>query len=442
MNHPRLKLALRRAKNAISGFRNYFRPERKHYLLAAFLDLALMVLVLGLTLQPVKDLLSPSGLKPLTQEKSKYEVFGFAPHWTFARLDNVNFDVLTTLAYFDIPVNANGSIDKGSPGYQKFKSEDATRLFKRAHDAQTRVVATFTQMDNPTILRFLDSEEAQKTAIENSVSEVKDRGIDGANIDFEYIGDPGADYRAKFTKFATDFTHKMHSEIPSSKVTVSVYASAAVNPKVYDIKALGTVVDGVFMMAYDFAVHGSDVAMPTAPLYGHETGQYWYDISTAVEDFLASMPSEKLILGVPWYGYNYAVYSPGVKAETHRGYYVRSYVKTKKGKKLVSRLVKPKSAAQTYQITEDEITADLPGFSTGWDEQGQVGYKAYFSNSDNTYRQIFIEDEKSLGIKYDFAKEKKLGGVGMWALGFDDGKPEMWTLLREKFGNKKVALND
>ena len=52
---------------------------------------------------------------------------------------------------------------------------------------------------------------------------------------------------------------------------------------------------------------------------------------------------------------------------------------------------------------------------------------------------IFLDDVKSLDIKYDFAKENKLGGVGMWALGFDDGKGEMWQLLGSKFGKKKMV---
>ena len=52
---------------------------------------------------------------------------------------------------------------------------------------------------------------------------------------------------------------------------------------------------------------------------------------------------------------------------------------------------------------------------------------------------VFIEDEKSLGLKYDFAKDKQLAGVGIWALGFDDGKKELWTLLEDKFGQKITA---
>src|SRR6266542_2854401 len=39
-----------------------------------------------------------------------HEVFGFASYWTLGKLDNVDFNVLTTLAYFDVKVNADGSL--------------------------------------------------------------------------------------------------------------------------------------------------------------------------------------------------------------------------------------------------------------------------------------------------------------------------------------------
>ena len=49
---------------------------------------------------------------------------------------------------------------------------------------------------------------------------------------------------------------------------------------------------------------------------------------------------------------------------------------------------------------------------------------------------IFTEDTRSLGIKYDFAKANRLAGIGIWALGFDHGRTELWTLLKDKFGTK------
>lgn len=362
--------------------------------------------------------------------KGKYEVFGFAPHWTLNKLDNVDFDVLTTLAYFDVGVNVDGSLDKNSIGYKTFKSKKASDLFKKAHDKNTKVVLTITQMDNKNIKLLMDSEEAQNRAIEETVKEVVERGIDGINIDFEYVGDPGDEYRAKFTTFIHNIKTIMHQKIPGSKVTVSVYASSVISPKIYDIKAIAYEADSIFMMAYDFAVKGSKFAMPTAPLYGYDTGDYWYDISTAVDDFLTQMPANKLILGVPWYGYDYAVYDPGIKADTHKGYYVSYSYKVGRKKKYAKRLIKPNTLVKTYTLAMDDIDSE----NIGWDDKGKVGYKAYFSEADNMWRMVFIEDTKSMGIKYDFAKDKRLAGVGMWALGFDNGKTELWDLLANKFG--------
>jgi len=211
-------------------------------------------------------------------------------------------------------------------------------------------------------------------------------------------------------------TSKMHQEIPGSKVTVSVYASAIKEPKIYDINSVSQNSDGIFMMAYDFGYSGSDSAIPTAPLYGHKEGKYWYDVSTAVEDFLNHMPAEKLILGVPYYGYNYSVSQPEVKAN-----------------------IGGRGIAQTYSDIEENIQPEKKDyFTSGWDDQGKVSFKAYFDFSTYTWRMVFTEDANSLGYKYDFAKNKNLGGVGVWALGFDDGKNELWDLLGQKFGNKVV----
>lgn len=363
-----------------------------------------------------------NGLEPLKEGKSQKEVFGFAPYWTINKLDNVDFNVLTTFAYFGIPVKGDGNLDTSYQGYHTFKSETATELFKKAHQHGTRVVLTITQMDNSEIKALMDDPEAQDRSIEQTVALVNSRGIDGVNIDLECTGNPGPEYRAKFSEYVRKMNTAMHAAVPQSKVTVSVYASAAKEPKLYDIGAISGNSDGIFMMAYDFAVAGSDNAIPTAPLYGHKQGKYWYDVSTAVEDFLAYMPAEKLILGVPWYGYNYNVGSPKVKAATGYG----------------------RGFAQTYTLVEENVSQDMPGiyeYATGWDEVGQVGWKAYYSVASDTWRMVFIDDVKSLDIKFEYAKQKNLGGVGMWALGFDNGKKDFWALLDRKFGAKYADAN-
>jgi spore germination protein YaaH len=309
---------------------------------------------------------------------------------------------------------------KDDIGYETFVSKEATQLFKKAHDHGTRVVLTLTLFDNDSIEEFLDDPRAQQRLITESVSLVEKRGIDGINLDFEYDGDAGDGYRRKFTTFSKKITEKMHTEVPTSKVTVSVYASGAKYPKVQDIGEVAKVTDGLFMMGYDFAIASSDVAMPTAPLTGFKEGKYWYDISTAVDDFLAVMPANKLILGTPWYGLNFEVYEPGFKAAT-----VSSYYWGRQGK------------IQTYDVIKDNMTlASGNKVVNGWDEIGQVGWKAYYDDNAGTWRQVYMDDIRSMGAKYDLAKDKNLLGVGIWALGYEGDTNEMWDLIERKFGNK------
>lgn len=387
----------------------------------------------------ITQLLTPTdknSLTPLQSGKGDYEVFGFAPYWNINKLGNVDFSVLTTFAYFGVPVNGDGTLDTTNIGYQTFQSKKATELFRKAHANGTRVVLTLTQMDNDSINQLMDDPSAQKKLTKEAVATVVKRGIDGINVDFEYIGNPGEEYRQKFSKFVRNLTQAMHAKVPASQVTVSVYASAVKDPKIYDIAQLAQNSDGIFMMAYDFATTSSNNVMPTSPLYGYKEKKYWYDVSTAVKDFLTVMPAEKLILGLPWYGYNYPVDAPAIKAPTQQGYYTYYWYKRKRYSQYVA---PPRSMAQTYAAVKEDITPALvTSYKTGWDEYGQVRWKAY--QEDGTWRMIFLEDEKSLGIKYDFAKQNKLGGVGMWALGFEQGAPELWSLLGQKFG-EKLAQN-
>ncbi len=429
-----------RTEVSILATNNPTPKASKKGILFAFVNCFLIIvcLLLAVTsdqynLNKISELVSPMAaasdtkpsLTPLKETKKGYQVYGYAPHWTFNKLDDVDFDVLTTFAYFGVPMQSDGSLDRQDKGYEVFKSDKATQIFQKAHDAGTKVNLTVTLMDNDQILSFLDSQQAQDTAVNEIVTEVQARGIDGVSIDVEYVGRPDPSYRAKFSNFVAAVTNKLHREIPGSQVTVAVYALSAKQPQLYDIAALGQSADSIFMMAYDFSVKGSKTSSPTAPLFGHKEGKYAYDIATAVEDFLKVMPAEKLILGVPYYGYNYVVYTPTVKSKT------RPAGSWKGG-----------PSVQTYAIAQSNVNANMSGindYQEGWDDDAQVGWRAYKLANTNTWRMIFVEDEKSLGIKYDYAKSQNLGGVGIWALGFDHGHTELWTLLHTKFGAKDIA---
>ncbi|MGZ3899107.1 MAG: CUB domain-containing protein, partial [Bacteroidia bacterium] len=51
------------------------------------------------------------------------------------------------------------------------------------------------------------------------------------------------------------------------------------------------------------------------------------------------------------------------------------------------------------------------------------------------WRQCWIDDIYSMGRKYDLVNQRGLGGIGIWALGYDDGMTSFWNLIQNKFSN-------
>src|SRR3989344_1982963 len=49
-----------------------------------------------------------------TGDQRQYEIFGFAPYWSLSKMENIDWNTLTTFASFSLPVRADGSIDRGS----------------------------------------------------------------------------------------------------------------------------------------------------------------------------------------------------------------------------------------------------------------------------------------------------------------------------------------
>ena len=57
-----------------------------------------------------------------------------------------------------------------------------------------------------------------------------------------------------------------------------------------------------------------------------------------------------------------------------------------------------------------------------------------YNNSEN-WNQVWYDDSLSLSIKYNFAKQANLAGVGIWALGYDNNSTKMWGSIRDQFAD-------
>lgn len=345
-------------------------------------------------------------------DQNTNEVFGFAPYWNFSKLNNVDWKTLTTFAYFSIPVNSDGTFDETSAGYSKFKSKQLSDLYNEAHKNNVRRVVTLTQMDQSTIVYFLNNSEAQNRLTRESIKLLAQNNLDGVNIDFEYIG-RNNNLRQEFSDFVFNYSKNLKANLNNPYITVSVIASSEKDHLIYDVGSLAKSTDGIFIMAYDFYYPGSEKIGPSAPLYGYDNGHgpFWYDVSSAVDDFLKVADSRKIILGVPYYGWNYPAPFADPKIQRSWG---NAFATTNEA------------------ASEKQLIATTP--TGGWDNQAHVAWRGYFDNSG--WHVVYVEDKKSLGEKYDFAKSKNLAGVGIWALGYDNGDSTLSTVLAEKFPKK------
>src|SRR5581483_195793 len=125
------------------------------------------------------------------------------------------------------------------------------------------------------------------------------KAFDGIDIDYEAV--PAAS-RDDFTAFLTTLAEKLHAAGKLLSVTVHAKTSDRptwAGPGAEDWPAIGRVADTVKIMCYDYSWKGSPPG-PIAPLD-------WID---AVATYAQSaIPNDKIMIGLPWYGYNWSASS-------------------------------------------------------------------------------------------------------------------------------------
>ena len=318
-----------------------------------------------------------------------HEIFGFAPYWTLPGSAGFNLSSLTTLAYFGVGVNPNGTLDQADSGWNGFESQDLADLITRAHLAGDRVVLTVENFDQGALNQLASDPAVPGRLAAELTSALQAKNLDGVNFDFEGTGPQD---RTGLTHLIATVSTLLHGVDPHWQVTVDTYASSAGDPSgFYDIGALAPSVDGFFVMAYDMG--SRSVPSPTAPL----TGPSFNDVQ-AVEQYLAVAPASKIILGVPYYGYDWATANGFPGAAVQGG-------------------PTPMSYAQIVQLNAP----------TYWDPTSDTPWSSYQVNGQ--WHQVFFDDPTSLALKADLANFFHLRGLGIWALGMDGNDPAMMAAL-------------
>ncbi len=387
-------------------------------------------------------LLSPSAIfQPLTALinppptiKSKKVIFGFLPFWNLKYEQYLHLDLLTHLAYFGIDFNSDGTLqtrmDDGSlePGLQKLTSDTVQNILSLARTNHTKTILTMRGMTMDIIAGIVNSPSNRQRAIQSTLKILADNHFDGLNLDFEYAGTPDPNTKKNFTVFVQELSSACKHTLRGCELSLSVFADAGVKDRIWDFPALAPSVDLVVVMAYDYFRPSSAQAGPISPLRGScanlnqkNISCLDSDITTHLNALTRLLPSEKILLGVPFYGYEWQTSSTDFLANTYED--SGSLATYKRVKDLLAQKDVPQPIHQNQKVY---------GIQTYWNDLTLTPYLVY-EDKYHRIQQIHYEDTRSLSLKYDLVNQNNLAGIAIWALGYDAPYPDLWVQIKGKF---------
>lgn len=231
------------------------------------------------------------------------------------------------------------------------------------------------RFNNNLIHEVLISETAMETLISNLLQTMEEKGFQGVDVDFEYIL---AEDRDRFTSFVAELRRRMNAAGYVVSVALAPKTSADQPGLLYEGKdygGLGAAADEVLLMAYEWG-YTYGPAMAVAPLN---------KVRQVIEYALTEIPSEKINLGIPNYGYDWTL--PYVRGE--------------------SRAV----TIGNVEAVQIAIGRDVPIL---FDETAQSPFFRYVS--EGREHEVWFEDVRSLQAKYNLLNEYDLKGIGVWQI--------------------------
>lgn len=234
--------------------------------------------------------------------------------------------------------------------------------------------------NNALISRVVNDLAARRRLKDEIVAQITQRGFEGLDIDFEYIL---ATDRDAFV----DFVAYMQESISPLGYPVSV----ALAPKTSDTQVgllyegkdyarLGAVADYVLLMTYEWGyTYGPPMAV--APLN---------KVREVVEYALTVIPAEKIHLGIPNYGYDWAL--PFVRGQS---------------KAVTLGNVEAVQLAIRYgvPIQFDDVALSPFFFYETMDDAGRT-----------TRHEVWFEDVRSYNEKMNLVSQYKLRGISCWQI--------------------------
>lgn len=346
------------------------------------------------------------------------EVFGFFhPGDLDYMLHQADFSAVSTVAYFGISSHSTGRLKRTDHGgaidyrWKAWLSPKMDRVIARAHGAGAKVLLTVTRFgwtDSTyrSSVKLLETATARDRLAHEIADEVARRGVDGVALDFEPIP------RAVKQQFVT-FVHQVRVALDAKHAGLNLTVAATGYIANYDAGGIVRAgADAIFIMAYHYHGSWSSSTGNISPLK-----RPGYDLRDTIDTFEADgAPASKLILGLPYYGYEWSTVTGKAHSNT-------------------------RPAGSTYGFPFSILYRTAIGiaatYGRRWDTLEEAPWVRWqyraCGSCPLTWRQLYYDDVQSYGLKFDLVNQRNLRGVGIWALGYEGSHTELNHLLKQKF---------
>ena len=251
------------------------------------------------------------------------------------------------------------------------------------------------QFNNHLISQLIHSETAKQQLIFNLTTQITERGFEGVDIDFEFIL---AEDKIPFADFVYDIRTAVNALGYPVSVALAPKTSDTQKGLLYegkDYALLGEAADSVLLMTYEWGyTYGPPMAV--APIH---------KVREVVEYALTKIPSAKINLGIPNYGYDWTL--PFVQGSSKA------------------------ATIGNIQAIQIAIAQDAV---IQFDELSQSPYFNYIS--EGVSHEVWFEDVRSLSAKFRLVQEYQLRGMGYWQI--MQLFRANWLLLADEFMIMKI----
>lgn len=343
------------------------------------------------------DLVSPAKSNAPVSKK----VIGFLPFWLIDKAASDYSPYITQLSYFNLVIDGDGTIQKytspgeSDPGYHSLFSGKVDDYLANAKSKGLELSLTIFSGNDENINKFLEKPELSAQNLITDITPIlEEHDFTDLNLDIEKVGDATPDQRKRYVDFVSEVRKLLDQKIT---ITIDVPGISFVKDKnLADPKSLAKIADYIVFMGYDFHNPGSFVTGPVAPQSGAGIVSE-FDIESATQAALTQMPASKLILAVPMYGYSWETINPFPRSATMPG-----------------------SGYSISAKSVDELLASCTTCTSEFDKTDSETHTIYKDEGTGLYHQVFYPNKESTQVKVDFAASQKLGGMALWALGYED----------------------